>query len=120
MILKNILLIASLLNPFNIIQINPNKDMKFLVNNPKLIAMAPQGAHISREATNKINPPGCSVNITSTNKSDGSIETRETLTCTTVTTESASGKKTVRPSNSSKQKEKDEKKIEEYRKKYIK
>ena len=118
MILKNLLLIVSLLNPVKVIQPNLNNDMKFLVSNSRLVAMAPLGGHISRHATNKMNPPGCSVNTTTTNQPNGSVETRETLICTTVKIESPDGKITKKPKNGSKQNEKDKKQIKKILEKY--
>lgn len=49
------------------------------------------GGHLSRQATNKVNPPGCSVDTSTTTKPDGSVEKRETLNCTKIKVTKASG-----------------------------
>lgn len=93
MILKNLLLIASLLNPFNIIQPNLNKNMKFLVSNSRLIAMTPQGAGPSKvnRIINAAKNDGCSSTIAREQKKDGTVVERETLTCTKTIIKKPSG-----------------------------
>nr|YP_009295223.1 hypothetical protein BI108_pgp172 [Dasya binghamiae]AOH77235.1 hypothetical protein [Dasya binghamiae] len=107
-------LVCCFINPFKIIESSPSIRHRSPVS---VVAMAPQGGHLSREATNKVNPPGCSVNKSETNKTDGSVEIRETLTCTTITTISPSDKVTTKPSSGSKQDKRDQEKINEYSKK---
>jgi len=51
----------------------------------------PKGGYLTKQATNKVNPPGCSITSSTATKPDGSIETRETLTCTKITIEKPSG-----------------------------
>nr|YP_010197897.1 hypothetical protein LK367_pgp002 [Gracilaria isabellana]UAD86313.1 hypothetical protein [Gracilaria isabellana] len=57
-----------------------------------MIMVPPKGGFISKQATNKVNPPGCSITLSTTTKPDGSVETRETLTYTKVTVQKPSGK----------------------------
>ena len=79
----------------------------------------PPGNFISNEAgrriTNKVNPPGCTVETTRRNRPNGTTEIRETLTCTSVHSENASGRKTkTRPSSSSKLNKKDEQTVKDF------
>lgn len=54
-----------------------------------ILCMAPPGGTISNQAnrfvTNRVNPPGCTRDTTTRNRSDGSVEERTTVVCTTVT-----------------------------------
>nr|UAD88330.1 hypothetical protein [Gracilaria tikvahiae] len=82
--------ILSLLNPFKLLQtpfISYNSSPTSLI-----VMVPPKGGFISKQATNKVNPPGCSITASTTTKPDGSVETRETLTCTKVIIQKPSGK----------------------------
>ena len=101
--IRSLLLLCFFVSPFKIIESRLSIKHQ---NNAVVVAMVPpppSGGHFSKQATNKLNPPGCSVNRSETNKRDGSIEIRETLTCTTVTNVSPSNKVTTEPKSGSKQ-----------------
>nr|AAC04745.1 ORF16 [Agarophyton chilense] len=94
--IKYFIFILNLLNPLEVFQINLSTYKN--LSSSSLIAMVPpKGSFLSKQATNKLNPPGCSITSSTATKPDGSLETRETLTCTKVTIEKPSGEKVRKP-----------------------
>ena len=98
--IKILALVLNILSPFKSIQ--PTRFMAFTKPAPITVAL---GGHISKQATNKVNPPGCSINSSTTTKPNGSVETRETLTCTKVTVKKPSGATVRTPNLNSQQNE---------------
>nr|AYR06197.1 hypothetical protein [Renouxia sp.] len=117
--IKYFTFLISLLSPFGIVQ--PYAFIQPHLLKSSVVAMAPMGkgeggavSSASRHVTNKVNPPGCAVNTSIATHRDGSIETRETLTCTRVTVEKPSGKISQKPAAESKQEKADTKLLNKF------
>lgn len=110
--MRYFILMCICINPLNNIQLNYSRKYHSRVD---IVAMVPPpGDNISKKATNIVVPPGCSINRTETNRPDGSVQVRETATCTTITEISPSGKVTTKPKTDSKQDQKDKKMASEH------
>ena len=110
---KHYLVLLGIFNPFTQLKISSNP----FTHNQRISIVAmvpPPGGHVSRQAVNKVNPPGCSVNTSITTKEDGSREERQTLTCTKVTVTKDGKKVKEKPGSSSKQKKEDKKLADEF------
>ena len=114
--IKYFTLLISLLNPFSFI--HPYAFVQPPMLKSSMVAMAPlgkgSGNFVSTQATNKINPPGCTSTSSTSTKHDGTKETRRTLVCTEVVIEKPSGKTIHKPSSSSKQHKADEEVVAEF------
>ena len=116
--LKCLFVIFTLLVPVKLSTIGGLKQYSY-PNQVVAMAPPPDGNFLSDQAgraiTNKVNPPGCTVETTRRNRRDGTTEVRETLRCTTVRIEDSSGQtQQTRPSSSSKLNKKDGRTVNDF------